>query len=426
MSEMIRLKYVSSINEDVLDEDADPGFEFLYVDISAVGQGTLALPAEPTRFAVAPSRARRLAVAGDTVVSTVRTYLRAVTEVPATDGPLVFSTGFAVISPDRRRVYPRYLTWQLQADNFISTVESISAGVSYPATSAAAIGDIGVRIPPLDVQRAVADFLDRETAKIDALIAKQRELTRSALEHRDRLILDLITKGNASEPLVDSGVDWIGTMAQHWETRPLRYVLASVETGVWGSDPTADGGGTNCVRVADFDREQLLVTDPVPTLREVSPEDVRRRGLRRGDLLIERSGGTQANPVGFVVSFESDVEAVCSNFISRMRLGDGMNPRYWLYAFYAARLTRITEKWTKQTTGIQNLDFGGFSSEHFPCPPGHEQDQIARDLDQLMSATQAQLSRLRSLEALLTERRAALITAAVTGQIDVTTYGKGA
>lgn len=178
------------------------------------------------------------------------------------------------------------------------------------------------------------------------------------------------------------------------------------------------------MRVADFDREQLLVTDPVPTLREVSPEDVRRRGLRRADLLIERSGGTQANPVGFVVSFESDVEAVCSNFISRMRLGDGMNPRYWLYAFYAARLTRITEKWTKQTTGIQNLDFGGFSSEYFPCPPAHEQDQIARDLDQLMSATQAQLRRLRSLEALLTERRAALITAAVTGTLDVTTYGK--
>lgn len=424
MSELIRLKYISSINEEVLEEDTDPGFEFRYVDISAVEQGTLKLPGELTRFEGAPSRARRLAVAGDTVVSTVRTYLRAVTEVPETPDPLVFSTGFAVIGPDRRRVHPRYLTWQLQGDNFISTVESISTGVSYPATSAAAIGNIAVRIPPLDVQRAVADFLDRETAKIDALIAKQRELTKTALEHRDRLILDLITKGKGREPLVDSGVDWIGAMPQHWKTRPLRYVLASVETGVWGSDPTVDGGGTHCVRVADFDREQLLVTDPVPTLREVSPEDVRRRGLRRGDLLIERSGGTQANPVGFVVSFESDVEAVCSNFISRMRLGDGMNPRYWLYAFYAARLTRITEKWTKQTTGIQNLDFGGFLSEYFPCPPAHEQDQIARDLDQLMSATQAQLRRLRSLEALLTERRAALITAAVTGKLDVTTYGK--
>lgn len=292
-------------------------------------------------------------------------------------------------SPEYLRYALLHLRPHLQAAGTGSTFMELSTG-SLASMSVPVVGD---RVQ----QDAVVAFLDRETAKIDALIAKQRELTKTALEHRDRLILDLITKGKGREPLVDSGVDWIGAMPQHWKTRPLRYVLASVETGVWGSDPTVDGGGTHCVRVADFDREQLLVTDPVPTLREVSPEDVRRRGLRRGDLLIERSGGTQANPVGFVVSFESDVEAVCSNFISRMRLGDGMNPRYWLYAFYAARLTRITEKWTKQTTGIQNLDFGGFLSEYFPCPPAHEQDQIARDLDQLMSATQAQLRRLRSL-----------------------------
>lgn len=80
-------------------------------------------------------------------------------------------------------------------------------------------------VPPAHTQGVITDFLDRETAKIDALIAKQRELTKTALEHRDRLILDLITRGKGREPLVDSGVDWIGAMPQHWKTRPFATCL---------------------------------------------------------------------------------------------------------------------------------------------------------------------------------------------------------
>lgn len=320
------------------------------------------------------------------------------------------------VSTDYLRYALLHLRPRLQAAGTGSTFMELSTG-ALASMPVPVVGDRGQ-------QGVVVDFLDRETAKIDALIAKQEALKRSVLEHRDAVILDLITGGKGAAKSEASGVDWIGDMPEHWQTRPLRHVLASVETGVWGSDPAVEWEGTPCARVADFDRERLQVTDPIPTLREVSVEDVRRRGLRRGDLLIERSGGTQANPVGFVVSFESDTEAVCSNFISRLRLQDGMNHRYWLYAFYAARLTRITEKWTKQTTGIQNLDFGGFSSENFPCPPSSEQDEIAAEIDQLMSSTGAQLQRQRLLGQLLRERRAALITAAVTGRLDVTTYGK--
>ncbi len=328
------------------------------------------------------------------------------------------------IRPKAGRADGRFLAYALQSALDTGRIALETSVATIPHFTAEKVSAFRVPAPALRVQSAVADFLDRETAKIDALIAKQEALTRSVLEHRDAVILGLITGGKGPAKREASGVDWIGDMPEHWETRPLRHVLASVETGVWGSDPAVEGEGTPCARVADFDRERLQVTDPIPTLREVSVEDVRRRGLRRGDLLIERSGGTQANPVGFVVSFESDTEAVCSNFLSRLRLQDGMNHRYWLYAFYAARLTRITEKWTKQTTGIQNLDFGGFSSEHFPCPPSSEQDEIVAEIDQLMSSTGAQLQRQRSLGQLLVERRAALITAAVTGRLDVTTYGK--
>ena len=398
MSEMIRLKYVSSINEDVLGEDADPDLEFLYVDISAVGQGTLALPAESTRFSVAPSRARRLAVAGDTVVSTVRTYLRAVTEVPTTEDPLVFSTGFAVVSPDRQRVYPRYLTWQLQADNFISTVESISTGVSYPATSAAAIGDIGVRIPPLDVQRAVADFLDRETAKIDTLLAKQEELGHAVREHlhgvQDGLV-SLSEGGVRFKYLVDE-VDC--RAGAEWERLPLLSV--SIHWGV---------------------RRRDEVTDDLPRAEDLSNYKV----VESGDIVVNRmrafQGALGRSPIDGIVSPDYLVLRAAANVRSDWLAAAMRTPEF--ISEMAARVRGIgsAELGTVRTPRINADELGEI---RLAVPTLAEQE--ARYITRQRSESQAAvlLERIDSLTDALKERRAALITAAVTGKLDVSTYGK--
>src|SRR5690606_31587015 len=110
---------VAAANIATLPEDTDESFEFTYVDIGNVTQGTMNTDSPPIRFGDAPSRARRLAQPGDSVVSTVRTYLRAVATVPKTDQPLVFSTGFAVLHP-AEGVDARFLSWYLQGDEFVS------------------------------------------------------------------------------------------------------------------------------------------------------------------------------------------------------------------------------------------------------------------------------------------------------------------
>ena len=394
MSEMIRLKYVSSINEGVLAEDADPGFEFLYVDISAVGQGTLALPAEPTRFAVAPSRARRLAVAGDTVVSTVRTYLRAVTEVPATEDPLVFSTGFAVISPDRQRVYPRYLTWQLQADNFISTVESISTGVSYPATSAAAIGDIGVRIPPLDVQRAVANFLDRETAKIDALIAKQERLL-ALLDEREDALRKAWTLGHTQ----GAAATRIGRVLERLERPPAEP--APIVTAYRDGQVTSRG-------VRREDGYTLSFTEHG------------YQGVEVGDLVFHGLDGF-AGAVGV-----AEVSGKCSPVYHVCRAREGHDAEYLAQHIRALGVSRMLEKfaWSVRQRSADYRNWALFAALPIAVPSLHEQREAA---DEIRRARERASRLRRSAKAcidLLRERRAALITAAVTGRLDVTTYGK--
>lgn len=409
MSEMIRLKYVSSINEGVLEEDADPGFEFLYVDISAVGQGTLALPGEPTRFGIAPSRARRVAMAGDTVVSTVRTYLRAVTEVPATEDPLVFSTGFAVISPDRQRVYPRYLTWQLQADNFISTVESISTGVSYPATSAAAIGDIGVRIPPLDVQRVIADFLDRETAKIDALLAKQDALVARLREHHRSAIAEAV------ESVLDreSGArfkHFVIEMRQGWS--PQCESVPADGVTEWGVLKTG------CVNGGVFrpQENKLLPADVEPRVETV---------VRRGEIVMSRASTRDLVGSAAVVEVEYP-RLMLSDKTYAITVDQRVADPWFVSSLLGTPCMRqaIELEATGASHSMQNVSKEDLLNLPMPLPPVESQVAVARALKLDAPKVDAMVSKAQQLSAKLKERRAALITAAVTGRLDVSTYGK--
>ncbi|MDP2643912.1 MAG: restriction endonuclease subunit S [Desulfobacterales bacterium] len=186
--ELRRLKYSASINDEALPETTDPDYEFVYVDIGSVDAAKGIVATETYRFEDAPSRARRIVRDGDTIVSTVRTYLRAIAPIRDPNDNMIVSTGFAVVRP--RKLDSGYLSYALRSPFFVETVVSCSTGVSYPAINAPEVGNIGVTIPPLDEQRAIAAFLDRETARIDTLVGKSIELLR---EYRMALISAAVT-----------------------------------------------------------------------------------------------------------------------------------------------------------------------------------------------------------------------------------------
>ncbi|NMA21161.1 MAG: hypothetical protein GX927_11335 [Lentisphaerae bacterium] len=162
-----RLKYSATINDDTLPETTEPDFEFNYVDIGSVNPIEGITNTETMIFENAPSRARRKVAPGDTIVSTVRTYLRAIAPIPKTSETLIVSTGFAVIRP--RKLNADFLAYALRESSFVESVVARSTGVSYPAINASEIGNIEIPLPPEDEQAAIADFLDRETGLIDAL-----------------------------------------------------------------------------------------------------------------------------------------------------------------------------------------------------------------------------------------------------------------
>lgn len=314
---------------------------------------------------------------------------------------------------------PEFLNYQFKA--IAPELRALNQGSTHQTIYQKDAASIQILVPPLEVQRSITTYLDRETAQIDALIQEQQRLIDLLRERRIALISRLVRRGlNDAVDLKPSGVDWLGEVPTHWSIRRLKYSISSSQTGVWGEEPRGDEDDVLCVRVADFDRPRLRVRSDVPTVRSVPVKERLPRLLQDGDLLLEKSGGTSLSPVGFVAIFEgAERPAVSANFLARLRPAVGQHSRYWLYAHAASYSTRLTARSVKQTTGIQNLDQNGYFNERFPYPPYEEQIAIANRIDAATAKIDETITEGQYFIELSKERRAALITAAVTGQFDV-------
>ena len=190
--EVRRLKNWLRINEVVLSEDTNPNYTFDYVDIGAVGTGFLTAELARISFRSAPSRARRVLQSGDTIVSTVRTYLKAVWSPKEPVEKLIASTGFAVLTPPHGTA-SRFVGYLCQSDYFADCVTSESVGIAYPAISETKLGALEVCVPPLSEQAAIARYLDRADERIQRSIQSARRQIDLLNEYRTRLIADVVT-----------------------------------------------------------------------------------------------------------------------------------------------------------------------------------------------------------------------------------------
>jgi type I restriction enzyme S subunit len=218
--------------------------------------------------------------------------------------------------------------------------------------------------------------------------------------------------------LKPSGIDWLGQVPSHWTVDRLKWSVDSSQNGIWGSEPDGGPDDIRCVRVADFDRPRLAIQDHDVTYRKVSEPERRGRLLRRGDLILEKSGGGENNPVGFVVLYDRTDAAVTSNFVARVTLRLGMEPRFWTYLHSWLYNSRLTRRSLKQTSGIQNLDQQSYFDERVCFPPSKEQGQIADFLDSETAKIDMLIDKQKQLIATLREDRTATITHAVTKGID--------
>lgn len=199
----------------------------------------------------------------------------------------------------------------------------------------------------------------------------------------------------------------------HWGVHRLKWSVTGCSNGVWGAEP--DGiDDVVCVRVADFDRDTLTVGIDALTVRAVEANQLETRKLKKGDLLLEKSGGGEKQLVGCVIYFDHDFDAVCSNFVARMPVEAAFSARYWCYVHAGLYAGKLNYPAIKQSTGIQNLDASEYLNTLAAYPPAEEQRQIAAFLDWKTGQIDALIAKKKELMERLKEKRLAVITQAVT------------
>jgi type I restriction enzyme S subunit len=198
-----------------------------------------------------------------------------------------------------------------------------------------------------------------------------------------------------------------------WTPIRLRRLLEGHAVGgTWGSDPGENEIDVGCVRGTDFAYERLLVSQWRLPTRSVTRHDYRVRGLRPGDLLLEKSGGGEQQPVGRCVRFTLDLPCVPTNFACRLRPAATTSERFLAYLLTSLYSLGVTRRSIKQTTGIQNLDTDAFLRERVRVPAKPLQERIADFLDSETARIDALIEKKQRMIELLTERDESLFMAA--------------
>jgi type I restriction enzyme S subunit len=189
--EVKRLKYVCYINKNSLLETTSPNTQLNYVDIGSVSFENGIEKFESFEFRNAPSRARRKVQCGDTIVSTVRTYLKAIDFIDNEKSEHIFSTGFAVLEP--KNISPKYLFNFIRSNAFTEQVKIDSKGMSYPAINSTDLSKLKLFIPPVIEQEAIVSRIETQSLKIDQAIAIKEQEIEKLKEYKMSLIDAVVT-----------------------------------------------------------------------------------------------------------------------------------------------------------------------------------------------------------------------------------------
>jgi type I restriction enzyme S subunit len=272
-----------------------------------------------------------------------------------------------------------------------------------------------VVLPSLLEQQAIATFLDYETTKIDHLIAKQEQLIALLKEKRQAVISHAVTKGlNPNAPMKDSGVEWLGEVPEHWGVAPS-YAYFQIRLGKM-LDARKISGELLAPYLRNIDvRWNEVRLEDLPSM-DFDTSDRIRYSLRRGDLLVCEGG-----EVGRCAIWKgADFDCYYQKALHRMRplVCDTIYIKYIYYCFEFFSKGGIFNAGSNQPT-FDHLTAEQLRVFRFPIPPLAEQANIATFLDEQSGQLQDTENKALSVIELLKEHRSSLITAAVTGKIDV-------
>ena len=402
-----RLKYLLTYNDETLGESTEPDFEFDYIDIGSVEYGKGITQLQHMVFKDAPSRARRIVKTDDIILSTVRTYLKAVAAIPENDTPLVASTGFIVLRALQNKVTPRFLNYAVLSNAFISMVEAKSIGISYPAINASVVVDLSIPVPELSEQNRIVSFLDSECSRIDAVIEQTRASIEEYKKLKQAVITHAVTKGiRPDRQMKDSGIEWIKEIPSNWSMERGKGLFVEI------NNRSVDGS------------EELLT---VSQYTGITPRSQKNVNMFEAETLegykICEVGDIAANTMWLwagAIGVSQYHGVISPSYNIYRQKGTAYNS---IFLDYLLRAVPLVEHYESLSTGIRasrlRLYPQQFLSIRFPVPPMEEQQEIveyletkAVEIDKLIKKKERFLSELENY-------KRAMIYEYVTGKKDV-------
>jgi type I restriction enzyme S subunit len=351
---------------------------------------------------------------GDVLFGKLRPYLAKV--VYAQDHGICTSE-FMVLRP--QKYWARYLFYYMLSPSTVNIIDSSTYGVKMPRANWEFIANLPFVLPPIPEQQAIADFLDQETARIDGLIAKKKRLIELLQEKRTALITHAVTKGlNQNVPMKDSGVEWLGQIPAHWEVKKIKHLARNgyrtFIDGDWIEAPYITTEGIRLIQTGNVGIGEYIEQG----FRYVSEDtfrDLHCTEVMPGDILICRL----AEPVGRAcLAPNLNEKMITSVDVCILKTRESTEARFIVYFLsssnYLSWLEAICRGGTRSRISRSML-----GSIALPFPPIPEQQAIADFLDQETARIDGLISKINQAIEKLQEYRSALITAAVTGKIDV-------
>ena len=408
------LKYTVKINQNSLPENTHEDYEIQYIDIGNVNQDGLVNHPKVMSFSISPSRARRVVKKGDTIVSTVRTYLKAIAYINSEDENLIASTGFAVLTPTNK-LHSMYLYYLISTQKIIDTISSLSVGVSYPAINSSDLGSIPIWFPKaIEEQQTIANYLDRKTHLLDTLIENKQRQIDLLKEQRTAIINHAVTKGlTPNVKLKDSGIEWLGEIPEHWDVKKGKYLFSIVNGYPPEQINFAEDGQHTYFRVDDLneDGHGLYLTNGKAKFILGST------ALYQKNLILFPKRGVA------ILTNKVKITAIQNLFDTNLM---GLNVfrnkadiEFLSYCLLTRRLNDIAD-----TSTIPQINNKHIYPLFFPLPPLIEQKSISTFLNQYIHKTDSLILKIEKTIGHLKEYRTALISEVVTGKIDVRDYGE--
>ena len=283
-------------------------------------------------------------------------------------------------------------------------------------------GSIKAPCPPLAEQERIAEFLDDKCAEVDALAGEIKEQIATLEEYKRSVITEAVTKGlDASVPMKNSGIEWIGEIPQAWGTLRLKYCLISNDGGVWGIDPIDESEAKIVLRSTEQTIDgQWCINDP--TTRNLTGINLLRYRIKPHDLLITKSSGSSLH-IGKTTIADSNFkenEFYYSNFLQRLRVDDTkIVPRMAWYLLNASFIRAQFVYLQNSTSGLGNINSSNIDELVIPKCPLAEQERIAEFLDAKCAEVDALIAEKQNQLATLEEYKKSVIFEYVTGKKEV-------